>query len=191
MVNFLIFGPPGSGKGTQAEFISEKYNLVHLSTGDMLREETALGSEIGIRLETIMKDGELVPDEVVIEMIAHRIDNNPEASGFLFDGFPRTLNQAVALDKMLEERRTVVGTMLALDVEHNELVKRLLGRAKTSKRSDDMKESVIENRIRVYRQKTTPVADYYRESGRFDTVMGMGDIDHIFGKLCKVIDKYL
>ncbi len=122
MANFLIFGPPGSGKGTQSELLSEKYKLVHLSTGDMLREETASGSEIGLRLENIMKNGELVPDEVVIEMIANRIDAKPEAFGFLFDGFPRTCKQALALDSMLKEKNTSIATMLVLEVEHKELL---------------------------------------------------------------------
>ncbi len=191
MANFLIFGPPGSGKGTQSELLSEKYNLVHLSTGDMLREETASGSEIGIRLENIMKSGELVPDEVVIEMIANRIDAKPEAFGFLFDGFPRTCEQALALDSMLKEKSTSIATMLVLEVEHKELVRRLLGRAEVSGRSDDMNKSVIENRISVYEQKTAPVAEHYKEKDTFDTVTGMGEISDIFERLCNVVEKYI
>jgi len=191
MANFLIFGPPGSGKGTQSERLSEKYNLVHLSTGDMLREETASGSDIGIRLENIMKGGELVPDEVVIEMIAKRIDANPEASGFLFDGFPRTIEQAAALDTMLQKKSSPIASMLVLEVENKELVRRLLARAVVSGRSDDMDKSVIENRISVYDQKTAPVADYYREKDTYDDVAGMGDISDIFNRLCNVVEKYI
>lgn len=191
MANFLIFGPPGSGKGTQSEHLSEKFKLVHLSTGDMLREETSSGSELGIRLEKIMKHGELVPDEVVIEMIANRIDSNPEAAGFLFDGFPRTCEQAIALDNMLEEKSSPIATMLVLEVEHDELVKRLLARSEVSGRSDDRDESVIENRISVYKQKTEPVANHYIAKGKYDAVEGMGEIEDIFSRLSTVVDKYI
>lgn len=191
MVNFLIFGPPGSGKGTQSEKLAEKYKLMHLSTGDMLREETSSGSDLGRRLEKIMKRGELVPDEVVIEMIAKRIDSKPEVTGFLFDGFPRTQDQAVSLDKMLSEKGTEIATMLVLEVEHNELVQRLLARAEVSGRSDDACVSVIENRIAVYKEKTEPVASYYGEKSRLDSVFGMGEIDEIFIRLSEVVDKYI
>ena len=191
MVNFLIFGPPGSGKGTQSELLSEKYELIHLSTGDMLREETAAGTDLGQRVEKIMKNGELVPDEVVIEMITTRIEANPGAAGFLFDGFPRTVKQAIALDEMLAQKSTPIETMLVLDVEHDELVKRLLKRAEVSGRCDDMDPSVIENRICVYREKTEPVARYYNDKGRYDQIEGMGEIADIFARLCKVVDKYV
>jgi adenylate kinase len=191
MVNFLIFGPPGSGKGTQSERLSEKYKLVHLSTGDMLRDEIASGSDLGKRVESIMKAGELVSDEIVIEMIAKRIDNNPGVTGFLFDGFPRTCDQAMALDKMLAERATEITKMLILEVDHDELVKRLLARSELSGRSDDADLSVIENRIEVYRQKTEPVARYYAEKSKLDTIYGMGKIEDIFARLTVVVDKYL
>lgn len=191
MVNFLIFGPPGSGKGTQSERLSEKYSLMHLSTGDMLREETSSGSKLGHRVEEIMKRGELVPDEIVIEMIANRIDNNPGVSGFLFDGFPRTCDQAVALDNMLADKGTAIATMLVLEVEHEELVKRLLARAEVSGRSDDRDVSIIKNRIEVYKQKTEPVARHYREKSNLDSVNGMGKIEDIFNRLSEVVDKYI
>ncbi len=191
MVNFLIFGPPGSGKGTQSEKLSEKYKLIHLSTGDMLREETSSGSTLGKRVEAIMKEGELVPDEIVIEMIANRIDNNPGATGFLFDGFPRTCDQALALDSMLSEKGTEITTMLILEVEHDELVKRLLTRAKLSGRSDDGDIAVIENRIEVYKQKTEPVARYYAEKSKLDSVYGMGEIEDIFTRLSEVVNIYI
>lgn len=191
MANFLIFGPPGSGKGTQSELLSEKYNLVHLSTGDMLREEIASGTSLGQRVESIMSKGELVPDEVVIEMIGSRIEANTGASGFLFDGFPRTVEQARALDEMLAQKSTPVATMLVLEVEHDELVKRLLNRAEVSGRTDDMDQDIIKNRIAVYSEKTSPVASYYNKKGTFDSVPGMGDIGDIFARLCKVVDKYI
>ena len=191
MVNFLIFGPPGSGKGTQSELLAEKYKLIHLSTGDMLREEIASGTDLGKRVEKIMSNGELVPDEVVIEMIAARIDAKPDAAGFLFDGFPRTVKQAVALDNMLEQRSSPIATMLVLEVEHKELVKRLLARAEISGRSDDMDPDVIENRIAVYSEKTEPVASYYFDKGRYNAIKGMGEIPDIFEGLCRVVDKYI
>ena len=188
MVNFLIFGPPGSGKGTQSVQLADKYNLIHLSTGDMLREEIAAGSKLGCRVEAIMKSGELVPDEVVIELIANRIDSNTEATGFIFDGFPRTVDQAVALGKMLSYREQDITKMLVLDVEHGELVKRLLSRAEVSKRSDDQDVEIIENRIAVYRQKTEPLVNYYTGMGKYQPVNGMGEIQDIFERLSVIIE---
>lgn len=191
MTNFLIFGPPGSGKGTQSVKLAKEFRLIHLSTGDMLREEVAAATEMGKRVEGLMKRGELVPDEVVIQMIAERIDANPDAGGFIFDGFPRTVEQAEALDKVLEEKNTSISKMLMLEVEHDELVKRLLLRAETSGRPDDKKIDVIENRIRVYSEKTEPVIDYYRKDDKYLPVNGMGDIDEIFDRLCKAVERSL
>ena len=191
MTNFLIFGPPGSGKGTQSEKLSEKYNLVHLSTGDMLREEIAAGTPLGKKVEEIMSNGDLVPDDVVIDMISGKIDRSSKASGFLFDGFPRTCDQALALDRMLEEKKTSIATMLCLEVEHEELVRRLLSRAEVSGRSDDMDVEIIENRIAVYGEKTEPVAHYYSKKGKYDRVEGMGTVNEIFDRLCKVVDGYI
>ncbi|MEE4215476.1 MAG: adenylate kinase [Bacteroidales bacterium] len=191
MTNFLIFGPPGSGKGTQSVKLAEEFRLIHLSTGDMLREEVAAATEMGKRVEDLMKRGELVPDEVVIQMIAERIDANPSAGGFIFDGFPRTVEQAAALDEVLEEKNTSISKMLMLEVEHDELVKRLLLRAETSGRPDDKKIDVIENRIKVYREKTEPVIDYYRKDNKYLPVNGMGDIDEIFDRLCKAVERSL
>lgn len=191
MTNFLIFGPPGSGKGTQSVKLAKEFRLIHLSTGDMLREEVAAATEMGKRVEGLMKRGELVPDEVVIQMIAERIDANPDAGGFIFDGFPRTVEQAAALDKVLEEKNTSISKMLMLEVEHDELVKRLLLRAETSGRPDDKKIDVIENRIRVYSEKTEPVIDYYRKDDKYLPVNGMGDIDEIFDRLCKAVERSL
>ena len=188
MNNFLIFGPPGSGKGTQSVKLAEEYNLIHLSTGDMLREEVAAKTDLGIKVEGIMKRGELVSDEIVIQMISQRIDSNPGAEGFIFDGFPRTVDQAKALDEALAEKNTSICKMLVLEVEHDELVKRLILRADVSGRPDDKDEKVIENRIKVYREKTEPVLNYYKDHGKYLPVKGMGDIDEIFQRLCKVMD---
>jgi adenylate kinase len=160
MVNFLIFGPPGSGKGTQSLMLAEKFNLLHLSTGDMLRAEITAGTELGKKMSLIMSKGELVPDEVVIEMIADKIDKNKGSAGFLFDGFPRTVSQTVSLEKMLNERGMKIDMMLVLDVDHDELVRRLIARAELSGRPDDKDPAVIENRIAVYKEKTEPIINY-------------------------------
>ena len=189
MVNFLIFGPPGSGKGTQSVRLAEKFNLIHLSTGDMLRAEIAAGTDLGKKMSQIMSKGELVPDEVVIEMIAFKIDNSRDAAGFLFDGFPRTVSQTEALEKMLNKRGMKIDSMLVLDVDHDELVKRLIARAECSGRADDMDPAVIENRIDVYKEKTEPIIDYCRERGIYQPVNGMGGIEDIFGRLCGYMKK--
>jgi adenylate kinase len=184
MVNFLIFGPPGSGKGTQSVRLAEKFNLIHLSTGDMLRAEISAGTDLGKRMSHIMSKGELVPDEVVIEMIAFKIDNSRNSAGFLFDGFPRTVSQTVALEKMLNERGMKIDSMLVLDVDHDELVKRLIARAELSGRPDDKDPAIIENRIDVYKDKTEPIIVYCTERGIYQPVNGMGSIEDIFGRLC-------
>ncbi len=191
MVNILIFGPPGSGKGTQSVKLAEKFNLTHLSTGDMLRAEIAAGTELGQKMSSIMSKGELVPDEVVIEMIANKIDSAKETSGFLFDGFPRTVEQTVALEKMLNERDMKIDTMLVLEVEHDELVKRLVLRADQSGRPDDKDPQVIENRIDVYKEKTEPIINYCREHGIYQPVNGMGTIDDIFVRLSAYLEKLI
>ena len=183
MVNFLIFGPPGSGKGTQSVKLAEKFNLLHLSTGDMLRAEIAAGTELGKKMSVIMSKGELVPDEVVIEMIANKIDSSKGVAVFLFDGFPRTVAQTESLEKMLNERGMKINLMLALDVEHDELVKRLVGRAELSGRPDDKDPDVIENRISVYREKTEPIISYCDDRGIYQAVNGMGSIEDIFDRL--------
>ncbi len=183
MVNILIFGPPGSGKGTQSVKLAEKFNLLHLSTGDMLRAEIAAGSELGKKMSSIMSKGELVPDEVVIEMIAGKIDHSTGTAGFLFDGFPRTVAQTIALEEMLNRRGMKIDSMLVLDVDHDELVKRLIGRAELSDRPDDRDTAVIENRIDVYREKTEPIIAYCRDKGLYQPVNGMGTIDEIFERL--------
>jgi adenylate kinase len=189
MVNFLIFGPPGSGKGTQSVRLAEKFNLLHLSTGDMLRAEIAADTELGKKMSLIMSKGELVPDEVVIEMIAYKIDNSKGTAGFLFDGFPRTVAQTVSLEKMLNERGMKIDQMLVLEVDHDELVKRLIARAELSGRPDDKDPAVIENRIDVYKEKTEPIINYCNQKGLYQPVNGMGTIDDIFKRLSDYIKK--
>jgi adenylate kinase len=189
MVNFLIFGPPGSGKGTQSVRLAEKFNLLHLSTGDMLRAEITAGTELGKKMSLIMSKGELVPDEVVIEMIAYKIDHSKGTAGFLFDGFPRTVAQTVSLEKMLNDRGMKIDQMLVLDVDHDELVKRLIARAELSGRPDDKDPAVIENRIDVYKEKTEPIINYCNQKGLYQPVNGMGSIDDIFKRLSDYMTK--
>ncbi|RYY45164.1 MAG: adenylate kinase [Chitinophagaceae bacterium] len=188
MFNLILFGPPGSGKGTQSEKLIVRYGLKHLSTGDLLRSEISRQTALGLEARNFMDKGQLVPDEVVIGMISSALDENPSAKGFLFDGFPRTSAQAEALDKLLELKETAIGVMLALDVSEEELVKRLLKRGETSGRSDDTNEAVIRARIIEYRTKTEAVADYYRQFDKVVMVKGEGSIDEIFEGLCKEID---
>jgi adenylate kinase len=187
MLNIVLFGPPGAGKGTQAAKLLEKYRLVHLSTGDILRSELAAKTTLGLEAKKYMDKGELVPDSVVIGMIEGKIDSNAGARGFIFDGFPRTKTQAKSLDDMLEKKGAPITLMLALEVEKDELIKRLLLRGKESGRADDQDQSIIENRIRVYNNETTPVKDFYDAQGKYRGIHGMGSIEEIFGRLCKVI----
>ena len=191
MFNLILFGPPGSGKGTQSEKLIAKYGLKHLSTGDILRSEIANQTPLGLEAKKIMDKGQLVPDEVVIGMISSALDANPNAQGFLFDGFPRTPAQAEALDKLLELKKTSIAAMLALNVSEEELVKRLMKRGETSGRSDDTNENVIRARITEYRNKTAVVADYYHQFEKVVAVKGEGTIDDIFAALSKEIDARL
>jgi len=191
MVNILIFGPPGSGKGTQSVKLAQKFNLTHLSTGDMLRAEIAAGTELGKKMSSIMSRGELVPDAVVIEMIANKIDSTRESAGFLFDGFPRTVDQTIALEEMLKQRKMKINSMLVLEVDHDELVKRLTLRAEQSGRPDDRDPKVIENRIDVYREKTEPIINYCRQRDLYQPVDGMGTIEDIFGRLAGYMNELL
>ncbi|HWK06268.1 MAG TPA: adenylate kinase [Puia sp.] len=191
MFNLILFGPPGSGKGTQSERLISKYGLKHLSTGDLLRSEIAGQTPLGMAAKSFMDKGQLVPDEVVIEMISSALDNNPGANGFLFDGFPRTNAQAEALDKLLTQKGTEIAVVLALEVSENELVKRLLNRGLTSGRSDDVDENVIRARYGEYQKKTSAVADYYKNYNKVIHIEGEGDVDGIFDSLCKEIDSRL
>ncbi|MBL0180902.1 MAG: adenylate kinase [Chitinophagaceae bacterium] len=189
MFNLILFGPPGSGKGTQSEKLIAKYGLKHLSTGDLLRSEISHQTPLGKEAQNFMDKGQLVPDEVVIGMISSALDGNPNAKGFLFDGFPRTAAQAEALDKLLELKNAPIAVMLALEVSEAELIKRLLKRGETSGRSDDNNENVIRARITEYHNKTAVVADYYKQFEKVEMVKGEGSIDEIFDRLCKEIDK--
>jgi adenylate kinase len=189
MFNLILFGPPGSGKGTQSEKLIATYGLKHLSTGDLLRNEIAAKTPLGLEAKSIMDKGQLVPDEVVIGMISSALDNNPDAKGFLFDGFPRTSAQAEALDNLLALKNAEINVMLALEVSEEELVKRLLKRGETSGRSDDTNESIIRARITEYHNKTTAVADYYKKFDKVVMVKGEGTVDEIFDALCKEINE--
>jgi len=191
MFNIILFGPPGSGKGTQSEKLIATYGLKHLSTGDLLRSEIAAQTPLGLEAKSFMDKGQLVPDEVVIGMISSALDQNPQAKGFLFDGFPRTEAQSVALDKLLKLKQTEIGVVLALDVSEEELVKRLLNRGKTSGRSDDTNETVIRARITEYQQKTTVVANYYGGFNKVVHIKGEGTVDEIFASLRSEIDQRL
>lgn len=189
MFNIILFGPPGSGKGTQSERLILKYGLKHLSTGDILRTEIAAQTPLGLEAKNFMDKGQLVPDEVVIGMISSALENNPEAKGFLFDGFPRTEAQSEALDKLLKLKQTEIGVVLALEVSEQELVKRLLNRGLTSGRTDDNNEEVIRARIVEYHKKTSVVADYYRRFDKVVNIPGEGSVDEIFDSLSAEIDK--
>ena len=188
MLNLVLFGPPGAGKGTQSTKLIEKYNLVHLSTGDILRSEIANGTSLGLEAKKLMDQGLLVPDSVVIGMIASKLDANKNANGFIFDGFPRTTAQAEALDQLLIEKGTSITMMLSLDVDDEELMKRLLLRGKESGRPDDANPEVIRKRVVEYNSKTRPVADYYRQQNKFKGVNGTGSVDDIFNALCTAIE---
>jgi adenylate kinase len=188
MFNLILFGPPGSGKGTQSEKLIAKYGLKHLSTGDLLRSEIANNTPLGLEAKNFMDKGLLVPNEVVIGMISSALDANPNAKGFLFDGFPRTTAQADALDKLLELKKTSISLMLALEVSEEELVKRLLKRGQTSGRSDDTNEKVIRERINVYHNETSAVAEHYRKVNKVEMIEGEGSIDDIFASLSREID---
>lgn len=189
MFNLVIFGPPGSGKGTQSENIINKYGLVHLSTGDLLRAEKNSGSELGNKIKELIDNGNLVPDSLVEEMVKKNVTNNKEAAGFIFDGFPRTTTQAAWLDNMLAEQGQSVTQMLALDVDDDELRSRILERGKVSGRADDQDESIINNRIAVYHKQTQPVIDFYSAQGKFVSVDGIGSLDDVFGRISDAMDK--
>ncbi len=188
MFNLILFGPPGSGKGTQSEKLIVKYGFKHLSTGDLLRKEIADQTPLGIEAKKIMDKGQLVPDEVVIGMISSALDANPHVNGFLFDGFPRTVAQAEALDKLLKLKGMSVNLVLALEVAEEELVKRLLNRGLTSGRSDDTNETVIRSRIQEYETKTAVVANYYKQFNKVEMIKGVGKVEEIFAELSKKID---
>ena len=187
MLNIVLFGPPGAGKGTQSEKLISEFKLVHLSTGDILRNEIANKTQTGLEAKKIMDQGILVSDELVIRMIEDRIDANRNANGFIFDGFPRTTAQAKALDQMLARKDSSITMMLALDVDDMELQKRLLNRGKESGRPDDQDENVIARRINEYNTKTAPLKEYYSNQNKFYSIDGIGSIDDIFRRLFDTI----
>ncbi|GAB3228006.1 adenylate kinase [Hymenobacter seoulensis] len=191
MLNLVLFGPPGAGKGTQSQKLISRYNLVHLSTGDLLRAQISQGTELGLRAKKLMDEGLLVPDEVVIGMIGSALKDNKQAAGFIFDGFPRTVPQAESLDRLLTEHDTKVSCMVALEVDEEELVKRLLERGKTSGRPDDQDVTKIRKRVTVYNTETAQVAGYYAEQKKFHALNGIGDIETIFGQICTILDGHL
>ena len=189
MLNLILFGPPGAGKGTQSEKILAKYNLKHISTGDLLRAERNAGTDLGNQANEFISKGELVPDAVVIGMVKNFMSENTQANGFIFDGFPRTIAQAEALDSMLNDFNTEISIVLGLEVDEDELVKRLLLRGQTSGRADDQSEETIRNRFQEYLNKTLPIQNYYTEKNRYFGVEGIGEIDQIFDSLCAHLDK--
>lgn len=189
MLNIVLFGPPGAGKGTQSAKLTDKYKLVHLSTGDIFRNNIREQTELGNLAKSYIDKGQLVPDEITIGMLASEVNKHKEANGFIFDGFPRTREQAKALDDLLASKNTSISMMLALEVEEEELKKRLLQRGKESGRPDDQNPEVIQKRIDVYNAETLPVKDYYVNQGKYHGVNGIGEIEDIFKLLCTEIDK--
>jgi adenylate kinase len=190
MLNIVLFGPPGAGKGTQAGKLIEKYGLVHLSTGDVFRANIKGETDLGKLAKSYMDKGNLVPDEVTIKMLESEVNKCPDGKGFIFDGFPRTIPQADALEKLLDSKGTRVSLMLALDVSEDELTKRLLLRGKDSGRADDQNEDIVRNRIKVYNEQTSLVADFYTRQNKFECIDGIGGIEEIFNQICEVINKY-
>lgn len=190
MLNLVLFGPPGAGKGTQSQKLIEKYKLVHLSTGDILRNEISNGTELGTEAKKLMDQGLLVPDAVVIGMISNKLDSNKDANGFIFDGFPRTVAQAEALDSLLESKNTAISGMIALIVDNDELQKRLLLRGKDSGRPDDANPDIISKRIQEYNDKTAPVANFYKAQNKYQSVNGIGSIEDIFASISQVTDSF-
>jgi len=188
MINIVLFGPPGSGKGTQAVKMSEKYELLHISTGDLFRNAIKNETEMGLKAKAFIEKGDLVPDEVTIGMMNAVIDENPEVKGIIFDGFPRTVTQAEALDVFLNAKDKPISKMIALEVTEEELIKRLLNRGKDSGRADDKDVAIIKNRIDVYNEKTLPVASFYDKQNKLVNLKGEGTIDEIFSRIAKVLD---
>ena len=190
MLNLVLFGPPGAGKGTQAIKLTERYNLVHLSTGDIFRANIKGQTELGQLAKSYIDKGELVPDSVTINMLESEVDKNLDAKGFIFDGFPRTTPQAEALKVFLAKKDTDITLMTALNVDENELVSRLLLRGQDSGRADDQDENIIRNRIKVYNEQTAVVANFYNEVNKFEKIDGVGAIEVIFERLCNAIDQH-
>lgn len=189
MINLVLFGKPGAGKGTQATFLKEKYNLVHISTGDLFRYNLKNGTELGKLAQSYMDKGELVPDEVTIKMLQQEVENNPKANGFIFDGFPRTIAQAQALENFLLSKDMEIHATLALEADDEVLISRLIERGKVSNRTDDQDENKIRNRFIEYNQKTAPLIEFYKKQGKYQAINGIGTIEEITSRLSEAIDK--
>lgn len=187
MINIVLFGPPGSGKGTQAELLVKEYNIMHVSTGDLFRYEMGNNTPLGLQAKEYMAKGELVPDSVTIGMLQNKVNDNPDVSGIIFDGFPRNIVQAEALNTFLQEKKTSVSCLIALEVPEGELLRRLLKRGQSSGRADDIDEDIIRNRIKVYHSETTPVFDYYALKGKSVMIDGQGSIEEIFSRIKEAI----
>jgi len=190
MINIILFGPPGAGKGTQSEKIIAKYNLTHLSTGDLFRKHLKDGTDLGKNAQSYLDQGNLVPDEIVINMVGEKIDQTSDSAGFIFDGFPRTVNQAEALDQLMENKSMPINGLIALEVPEEELINRILERGKISDRSDDQDRAKINHRIQVYQAETVPVAQYFENQNKLTNIHGSGGIDEIFGRITQVIDTF-
>ena len=182
-INLILFGPPGSGKGTQAEMVKEKFNLIHISTGDLFRYEMGNDTPLGLEAKSYIEKGDLVPDSVTTGMLENKIKNTPEQGGYIFDGYPRNTHQAESLDSILAKRKESVTHLIALDVDDEEIVTRILSRGKTSGRADDNDESIIRNRIAVYKSETEPVFEYYNKLGLSHKLNGIGSIEEVFERI--------
>lgn len=191
MINLILFGKPGSGKGTQAEFVKQKYDLVHISTGDVFRFNISKNTELGELAKSYMDKGDLVPDKVTIKMLEAEVEKFPNANGFIFDGFPRTSTQAQILDDFLNSKNMSISMTIALEVDENLLIDRLINRGKDSGRTDDQDKSKIQNRFDEYNKKTAPLIDYYKSQNKFFEIDGIGDINDISNRIFDVIDKNL
>ncbi len=191
MLNIILFGPPGSGKGTQAALLVEKFELIHISTGDLFRYEMKNDTELGLKAKDFISKGLLVPDEVTIGMLKNKLDKHPEAKGFIFDGFPRNIDQAAALDALLDSKDHKIVGLFALEVSDEEIIARLLNRGKTSGRSDDQDESIIKNRLKVYKDETAPVFKHYEQSDKAFNINGVGNIDEIQERLSSKVNSLL
>lgn len=189
MKHILLFGPPGAGKGTQAQLLVDKYKFEHLSTGDMLRDEIRRETDIGLQAKKIIDNGQLVPDEIVAEMVRNRIKNLKNSTGIIFDGFPRTIAQAQKLDEIMNSENQEISMMIAINVDDEEIIKRILERGKISQRSDDQDVETIQKRIETYNKQTSVLADYYRQQKKYKAVHGIGSVENIFGEICKLMEE--